>query len=99
MEDIKMAYVMVTHWKATEMTGDMMAVANKKFIPMIIATGASSVQAVRTGELSMCIITQYADSDTAKSAQEKIGYIRAQAASEYPMTIVSAHRGEVFGVS
>ena len=92
-----MAYVTVSHWTATEMTDEMIATANEKFVPMIMAVGASSVQMVRTGDLSMCVVTQYSDAATAESAQAKIAEIRGQAAAQFPMTMDSAHGGEVIG--
>jgi hypothetical protein len=92
-----MAYVTITHWTATEMTDKMIAIANEKYVPMVIQVGASSVQLVRTGDLSMCVITQYSDASTAQSAKEGIAHIRSQAASEFPMKITSTCGGEVFG--
>ena len=92
-----MAYVTVTHWTTTEMTDEMITAANEKFIPMIMQVGASSVQILRTGELNMCVITQYKDADTATAAQQRIAHIRSQAASEFPMNIGSVHAGEVIG--
>ncbi len=92
-----MAYVTISHWTATEMTDEMIATANEKFVPMIISVGASGVQMVRTGDLSMSVVTQYAD--TATAAQQKITDIRAQAAGDFPMTMDSAHGGEVIAGS
>jgi hypothetical protein len=92
-----MAYVTITHWTTTDMTDEMIAIANEKYVPMFLQVGASSVQMVRTGDLSMCVITQYSDASTAQSAQEGIAHIRSQAAGEFPMTIASTHGGEVFG--
>jgi hypothetical protein len=96
METI-VAFVTVTLWTATEITEDMMAIINEKYVPMVLAVGASGIQLVRTGDLSMCVITQYADADTANTAKQRIAHIRSQAASEFPMTITSTHGGEVFG--
>ncbi len=91
-----MAYLTISHWIATEITDEMMAMANERFVPMIMSAGASGVQMVRTGDLSMSVITQYADAETATLAQQKIADIRAQAAGEFPMTMDSTHDGEVF---
>ena len=74
----------------------MEAQASSKFVPMIMSVGASSVQMIRTGELSMCVVTQYPDEATGHSAQQKIAEIRAQAATEFPMSMDSAHAGSVF---
>jgi hypothetical protein len=64
---------------------------------MVMQVSASSVQLVRTGELSMCVITQYIDAKIARSAQQRIAHIRSQAASEFPMKITSTLGGEEFG--
>jgi hypothetical protein len=94
---IILAFVTVSHWTATEMTDEMTATANEKFVPSIMATGASGVQMVRTGDLSLCVVTHYADAAAAESAQAKIAELRGQAASDFPMTMDSAHGGEVIG--
>ncbi|MCP5076267.1 MAG: hypothetical protein GY947_23595 [Rhodobacteraceae bacterium] len=94
-----MAYVTVTHWTATEMNDEMMAIAQEKFVPMVMAVGADSVQMVRTGDLSLCVVTQYADAGSAASAKQKIDEIRSQAANEFPMKMDSAHGGEVFAAA
>ena len=94
-----MTYVTISHWTATEMTDEMIATANLKFVPMIMSVGASSVQMVRTGDLSISVITQYADADTATAAQERIAHIRSQAASDLPMTMDSTHGGEIIAGS
>ena len=92
-----MSFVMVSHWRSTEITDEMIATANQKFIPLIIGVGASGVQMVRTGDLSLCVVTQYPDAETTQSAQTKIAEIREQVASDFPMTMVSAHGGLVTG--
>ncbi|MDC0540943.1 hypothetical protein OAO50_04520 [Paracoccaceae bacterium] len=56
-----MSYVTISHWSATEWDETMEAIAAEKFVPMIMSVGASSVQMLRTGNLSMSVITQYAD--------------------------------------
>jgi hypothetical protein len=94
-----LAYVTLTHWTTKKLTDEMLVTANEKFIPMIMQVGASNVQIMRTGELSICVITQYKDADTAIAAQQRIAHIRSQAASEFPMTIDSVHAGEIIGGS
>jgi hypothetical protein len=91
-----MPYATVTHWNATEWTDEMEATARNKFVPLVMSVGASKVNMVRTGDLSSCVITEYSDAATAQSAQDRIAEIRAQAASELPMTMLSAHAGPVF---
>ncbi len=79
------------------MTDEMTALANEKFVPLIMATGASGVQMVRTGNLGLSDVTHYADAAAAETAQARIAEIRSQAASDFPMTMDSAHGGEVIG--
>ncbi|UWR13363.1 hypothetical protein [Sulfitobacter mediterraneus] len=94
-----MSYSSVTHWNATEWTDEMEALARDKFIPMVMSVGANKVYMVRTGDLSFCVITEYADAAAAEAAQARIAEIRAQAAGELPMTMTSAHAGQVFASS
>lgn len=92
-----MSFITVSHWTSTEITDEMIMRATDKFIPMIMSLGASSVKMVRTGDLSMCVVTQYPDANTAGLAQAKIAEIRDQVASEFPMTLDNAHGGVVIG--
>ena len=92
-----MAFTTISHWTAAEMSDEMISTATKKFIPLIMSVGASGVQMVRTGELTVCVVTQYSDAATAQAAQAKIAEIREQVAQEFPMTMQSAHAGEVNG--
>jgi len=62
---------------------------------MIMSVGASGVQMVRTGDLSMMVVTQFVDEATGMSAQEKIAEIRSKAAEEFPMTMESSYAGSV----
>ncbi len=94
-----MAFVTVSHWTSTEISEEMISTANEKFIPLIMSVGASGVQMVRTGELTLCVVTQYPDAEAAQTAQSKIAEIREQVAQDFPMTMVSAHAGEVTGSS
>lgn len=72
----------------------MIAKANEKFVPLILANGATGVQMVRTGDMSTCVITQYAD---AAAAQAKVAGLREQVAKEFPMSLTSAHSRDVVG--
>ena len=47
-----MGFVTVSHWTASEMSDEMIQIAQDKFVPMIMSVGASGVQMVRTGDLS-----------------------------------------------
>ena len=90
-----MGFVTVSHWSATEMSDEMIQIAQDKFVPMIMSVGASSVQMVRTGDLSMMVVTQFSDEATGVKAQEKIADIRSKAAQQFPMTMDSLHAGSV----
>ena len=92
-----MAFATISHWTSDEMSDKMLSTATEKFIPLIMSVGASGVQMVRTGELTICVVTQYSDAAAAQAAQEKIAKIREQVAQEFPMTMQSAHAGEVIG--
>jgi hypothetical protein len=95
-----MAYMTITNWTVTdEMNDEMVAAANEKFVPLIMSVGASSVHMVRTGDTSLSVVTQYPDAAAATAAQEKIAGIRAEAASDFPMTMDSANGGEVIAGS
>ena len=90
-----MGFVTVSHWTASEMSDEMIQIAQEKFVPMIMSVGASGVQMVRTGDLSMMVVTQFVDEATGMSAQEKIAEIRSKAAEEFPMTMESSYAGSV----
>ncbi|MDC0162060.1 hypothetical protein OAI87_00495 [Paracoccaceae bacterium] len=90
-----MGFVTVSHWTASEMSDEMIQIAQDKFVPMIMSVGASGVQMVRTGDLSMMVVTQFVDEATGMSAQEKIAEIRSKAAEEFPMTMESSYAGSV----
>ena len=90
-----MGFVTVSHWSATEMSDEMIQTAQDKFVPRIMSVGASGVQMVRTGDLSMMVVTQFSDEATGVKAQEKIADIRSKAAQQFPMTMDSSHAGSV----
>lgn len=75
----------------------MEALARGKFLPMFLASGAQSVQMIRTGDLSFSVMTNYADACAA--AQAKIAQLRAEAKSDLPMTMESVSEGPVFAAS
>ena len=56
-----MSYITISNWTADEWNDEMEAVARDKFQPMVISMGASAVQFVRTGDLTMSVVTHYAD--------------------------------------
>ena len=88
-----MGFVTVSHWTASEMSDEMIQIAQDKFVPMIMSVGASGVQMVRTGDLSMMVVTQFVDEATGMSAQENIAEIRSKAADEFPMTMECSYAG------
>lgn len=90
-----MTYVTMIFWRATELSDETIATSNEKYLPLIKSVGATGVRMVRTGNLSFCVITEYADSATAQAAQSKIDEIRFQAASELPITLVDVQSGDV----
>ena len=90
-----MGFVTVSHWSATEMNDEMIQTAQEKFVPMSMSVGASSVQMVRTGDLSMMVVTQFSNEATGVKAQEVIADIRSKAVQQFPMTMDSSHAGSV----
>jgi len=91
-----MSYYSVSHWDTTDWTNEMEALARDKYVPMIKALGAESVDMVRTGDLSFVIVSKYPDAAAGEAAQARIDEIRNQATEELPMKMSSAHRGSTF---
>ena len=91
-----MSYITISHWTAEEWNDEMEAVARDKFQPMVMSMGASGVQFVRTGSLTMSVVTHYADEAAATDAQAKIAVVRAQAADELPIKMDTSVGGNVF---
>ena len=91
-----MSFFTISHWNTTEWNEELEGLAQDKFVPLILAQGATRVRMVRTGELSFSVVTEYTDQAAAEAAQEKIAAIRAQAADELPMTLVGSDGGNVF---
>ena len=91
-----MSYFSVSQWDTTDWTEEMEGLARDKYVPMIIALGALSVDMVRTGDLSFLVVTKYADAATGEAAQARIDEIRDQAAEEMPMRMTAVHRGSTF---
>ncbi|MDP2122242.1 MAG: hypothetical protein Q8S27_20350 [Hoeflea sp.] len=91
-----MGYSSISTWNVTEWTDEMEAIARDKFVPMIMSSGASKVQMVRTGDLSFAVVTEYADAQAAEKAQARIADIRSQASTELPMTLAGVSAGAVF---
>jgi len=64
--------------------------------PLIEPVGTIHVRMIRTGDLSFCVVTEYADAQTAEEAKGKTGEIRNQAATGPSMTMVYACGGGIF---
>ena len=90
-----MAHSSISNWTTTDWTDDMVALARDKYVPMIMAVGAQSVQMIRTGDLSFSVVTTYPDAAACAAAQSKIAELRAQAKTDMPMTMDSVTDGEV----
>ncbi len=99
MKEKIMSYCTMSHWDCTEWTDEMEAMAKDKYVPLIMAVGASSVKMLRTGDLSFVVLSEYADKAAADAAQAKIAEIRAGAADEMPMKMASVTAGAVFASS
>lgn len=91
-----MSYYTISHWEADEWTCEMEAIAETKFGPMVMAVGASSVEFIRTGDKTMCVVTKYKDEATGTAAIAKIAEIRGQAASTLPVRMVTDVKGAAF---
>ena len=91
-----MAFSSISHWTTTEWNDELETIARDKFVPLILAVGASGVQMIRTGDLTFTVVTSYSDEATANAAQAKVAEIRAQAADELPMSMNSMEAGSIF---
>ncbi len=91
-----MSFFSVSHWDTSDWTDELEALGRDKYVPMIKALGAESVDMVRTGESGFVVITKYADAAAGEAAQARIDEIREQATAELPMTMSSVHRGSAF---
>ncbi|MEI4264036.1 hypothetical protein [Roseovarius sp. D0-M9] len=58
----------------------MEALAREKYVPMVKALGAESVDMLRTGDLTFLVVTKSADAADGEAAQARIDEIRDQAA-------------------
>ena len=91
-----MSYMTISHWRASEW-GDVLGdTARKKYIPLVMKLGAESIDLVRTGDPTYCVIVKYADQTTAEEVQAEIAEIRAQAADDLPTEMTGLYSGPVF---
>lgn len=94
-----MTFSTISHWKTTDWTDELEAIARDTFVPLIMSVGAKRVQMIRTGDRSFSVVTEYADEGAATAAQDRIAEIRAKAARELPMSMDSTAGGSVFAGS
>jgi len=94
--DLLMSYYSVSHWDTTEWNDDLESIARDKYVPMVMALGAKSVDMIRTGDLSFVVITKYADASAGEAAQARVDAIREQATEELPMKMSNVERGSTF---
>jgi hypothetical protein len=94
-----MAYITISNWETSQWSDDINKLAKTKFIPMILAVGATNVKMVKTGRNTFCIISYYENEEMAIDAKEKISAIRSQASSELPMAMITAQEGNVLASS
>ena len=92
----EMAYFTISNWESDEWSAEMEAIAKDKFGPLIMSCGATSVDFIQTGEMTMSVITKYKDEATGTAAMEKIAEIRGQAATTLPVKMVSDVKGLAF---
>ena len=78
-----------------ETSEKMITSLTDKYIPMIMKLGAISVELVRTGNLSICVITQYPDANFVGLVQAKIAEIKDQVTKESSFFFVNTIVGEV----
>lgn len=91
-----MSYFSISHWDTTEWTDAMETIGRDKYVPLVMALGAQSVDMVKTGDQTFVVITKYADAAAGEAAQKRIDEIRDEAATELPMKMASVHRGTTF---
>ena len=88
-------FMTVSHWDAPNLSDDMVAQAEAKFMPMIMQTGAEQAFMVQTDEKAMMVVIHFPDAETGQSALPKISQIRETAAEEFGMTMQMAAAGTV----
>ena len=88
-------FMTVSHWKAESVSDEMIAEAEKIFMPKIADTGASQAFMVQTGPDSLMVVLQFKDAETGQNALPQIGSIREAAAELFAMTLESASAGMV----
>jgi hypothetical protein len=74
----------------------MEATARDKYVPGLKALGALNAFFISTGDTTFNVVTIYPDEATATAAADKQKALRAQAAIDLPVTMVSEMRGDIF---
>lgn len=90
-----MSFVTLSHWTAVKKMDSAFASAKKEFVPMILATGADSVEIVQTGAFKVCVVAHYSNARLASEAQTKIADLQKRSSSEFPMTMNKSHAGQI----
>ena len=85
----------VSHWKAESFSDEMIAEAEKMFMPRSADTAAEQAFMVQTGPDSLMAVLQFNDAQTGQNALQQIGSIREAAAKIFAMTLESASAGMV----
>ena len=88
-------YVTMSHWKASEMTDEMIETMQTKFMPMIKSLGAEQCFEVQTSDTTVTIVTVYPDEETKAAASERIAEIRSQGADTFSASLVKAEEGPI----
>ena len=88
-------FMTASHWSIDQITDDMISEAEAKFMPMIMATGATQAFMVQTGDDSLMVVIQFPDAATGQAALPQIGSIREMAAEQFGMTMQNAVAGVV----
>ena len=90
-------YCVISKWSTTQdISDEIVAGIEEKFIPAIKSMGAERVYFVETGPESVQVVVAYPDEETANAAKVAQEKIRAQAASQMPVVYQSEVRGPVF---
>ena len=99
-----MSYAVISEWvsknsrQSTEGQAQEQA-AKEKFAPGVMALGATAVYFIYTSDTTFNVVTIYPDEATSTNAAEKQRAIRAQAATEMPVSMAGEVRGDVFASS
>ena len=88
-------FMTASMWSLDQVSDEMIAQSEAKFMPMIMDTGAQHAYMVQTGDDSLMVVIQFADEQIGKAALPKIGAIREMAAEQFGMTMVNAAAGIV----